>query len=78
MIMTCPKCKGTGKIYPEPGEHTTGFAQYSCPSCDGKGYVTDVPGPTVRDVETVYFGSIAKLKCPYCHQEINVHVTIGE
>ena len=40
MIMTCPKCKGSGKEWID-----TTFAPYStaCHSCCGLGYVTDQP-----------------------------------
>jgi len=79
MIMTCPKCGGSGKIPIGDAETTTGIHETTCPSCGGLGYVTDAPGPTVRDVEEVYLKyKKTTLVCPHCGKEINVHVMIGE
>ena len=45
MIMTCPKCKGSGKEWIDTtrGGMSTSIAPYStaCSSCWGLGYVTD-------------------------------------
>lgn len=78
MIMTCPKCRGSGKVYPDDVETTTGVSWSTCPSCGGKGYVTDVPGPTRHIDSEVYLGHKTTLKCPHCGQEINIHITVRE
>jgi len=77
MIMTCPKCHGSGKIWPDDADTVTGISWHTCPSCGGKGYVTDTPELTRHDSK-VYLGHKTVLECPYCHQGINIHATIGE
>ena len=49
MIIKCPKCGGSGKMFVQTHpESTVASHETTCDSCYGKGYVTDgVNQPTI-------------------------------
>ena len=69
MLMTCPKCGGSGKTWSSYGTNSSAAPSGTiCGSCDGSGYVTD----------GCVGSSIQPAKCNKCGKEFTITWVCGE